>query len=95
MKIRAERETIIVINLEDSDNGYFVVYTTEKGMFNKVCKKVGGEDKLRYCKKSKDSYECGVPIDLWNGIKFLAPRNKKKRKTYEVSNTGVVVQANA
>ena len=82
--IRAERELIICYNLEDADNNYFTIWTTEKGIFRKICKKIGGEDKLIRCRKTNHTFEFEVPIQFFSknnfGIKSSKENKSKKKK---------------
>ena len=39
-------ETVIVINDEDKKEGYFTLSTSKKDVFLRICRRIGGEDKL-------------------------------------------------
>lgn len=78
---RAERETVIVANLADLDEGWFSVETTEEGAFNRLKKLCG--DKLQVTEHRSSltgritTWECRVPAEFWGGSTL---RVRKARK---------------
>ena len=74
---RHERETVITINVADLDAGYFLFGTTEKCLFNRLCKRVG-KSNLMNIEESQRWFECRVPKEFLN-LKTFAIGKKRKR----------------
>ena len=55
---KEERETIILINIADKDDGYFRFYTTERNEYERLVKKVGGKDHLIHVDEDR-GWSCG------------------------------------
>jgi len=69
-----ENETIILINDGDVAQGFFRWSTTKPKQFAKLCKRVGGEERLLEVKLSHHgaritSWTCKVPVE------YLSKRN--------------------
>ena len=90
---KSDRESVICINEQDRIDGWFNFWTTEKTVFNKLCKKIGGENNLISVKKSHRSYDCVVPIRFWSkariGIKGKSSHkgNSNFRKNIDAKTT--------
>lgn len=70
----SDNETIILINDSDVANGFFRWSTSKPKQFSKLCKRIGGEDKLLEVKLSHQgskitSWVCKVPVE------YLSKRN--------------------
>jgi len=70
----SDNETIILINDADVALGFFRWSTTKPKQFAKLCKRIGGEEKLLEIKLSHQgnkitSWVCKVPIE------YLSKRN--------------------
>ena len=80
---RAERETVIVANLADLDEGWFSVETTEKGTYERLCRLVGDRLKVEIHKSSLTgqitTWECRVPAEFWGG-KLLHVRKPREKR---------------
>lgn len=58
----AETETIILINMEDLENGYFRFSTSHYVDFKRLCKRIGGEENLIELKTDSQ----GSKVVQWN-----------------------------
>lgn len=72
---RAERETMILANKADADDGFFVFYTTEPGHFARLCRRIGGQDVLLGCEITLQegrpiAWNCKVPIRFMSKSNF-------------------------
>lgn len=47
-----ENETTIILNREDMAEGFFTIGTSELKTFEKLCKRIGGENNLLACRKT-------------------------------------------
>ncbi len=70
---REERETVIVANLADLDDGFFTVETTEKGVLARLRRLAG--DRLQV--EGNRPWLCRVPADLWRGNALRVGRRLK------------------
>jgi hypothetical protein len=70
---REERETVIVANLADLDEGYFTVETTEKGVLARLRRLAGS----RLHVEGNRPWLCRVPAELWNGRALRIGRRRK------------------
>ena len=70
---REERETVIVANLADLDEGYFTVETTEKGVLARLRRLAG--DRLHV--EGNRPWLCRVPAELWHGSALRVGRRLK------------------
>lgn len=66
MKEKSEQETIVLLNRNDLDEGFFVFSTSQKSHFDKLCKRVGQENlisvRVDYDEKGNPAwYDCKVP----------------------------------
>lgn len=73
MPTRAERETVIVANLADLDEGWFTVETTELGVYRRL-RRIAGVGRLEVLHTSVDAkgreyhWLVRVPADCWTGL---------------------------
>jgi len=82
----AERETVIVANLADLDEGWFSVETTEKGVFSRL-KRICG-DKLQVIEHRSSlngkitTWKCRVRAEFWRGnlLKVAKPRTSSPKQ---------------
>lgn len=74
----SDMEMILLVNDGDMAEGYFRVSTTKEATFNRLCKRIGGKDKLLELKESKSSEGKTV---CWN--------MKLPRKMLSVTSFGV------
>lgn len=63
----SEHETIILLNQGDLAEGYFWFSTTKESIFNKLCNRIGGKDKILEVKVSHDCWNCKLPRKFWKG----------------------------
>jgi len=70
---REERETVIVANLADLDEGFFTVETTENGVLARLRRLAG--DRLRV--EGNRPWLCRVPAELWNGQALRVGRRRR------------------
>jgi hypothetical protein len=79
---REERETTIVANLGDLDQGFFIVETTERGVVRRLqrlaCGRLEVEEHRSKLTGRPTGWTCRVPGDLWRGnILRVANRRPK------------------
>ena len=73
MPTRAERETVIVANLADLDEGWFTVETTELSLYRRL-RRIAGVARLEVLHKDVDDkgrewhWLCRVPADCWTDL---------------------------
>jgi len=73
MPTRAERETVIVANLADLDEGWFTVETTELSLYRRL-RRIAGVARLQVLHVDRDAkgrewhWLCRVPADCWTGL---------------------------
>jgi hypothetical protein len=75
-------ETIILINDEDRKEGFFTVSTSKITDFQKLCRRIGGEDKLislETCTQARKITEwiCKVPIEFFNTTNFSIGKKRQ------------------
>lgn len=85
---KSERETVVIINLADLEDGYFSFGTSESSHFKRLCKRIGGESALIEVRYDKDRrgivrwWQCRVPAQFLSKRTFRiglrANRNTSK-----------------
>src|SRR5262245_51231176 len=79
-----ERETVIVINAVDLEQGYFAFGTSERSHFERICKRIGGKHLLLDIKEEKDHdgkvswWECHIPAHFLSLRTFAIGRKAKR-----------------
>jgi hypothetical protein len=84
----ADTETVICLNREDMASGYFSIWTSERPIFDRLCRRIGGRDKLLECKVGiragkEGSWDCQVPIAYFNRATFAIGRRRASNLTPE------------
>jgi hypothetical protein len=77
--IRAERETVIIANLGDLDEGFFLISTTEPGVLARLKRLAASRLIIEAAKNAKGrevSWEIRVPADLWRGSALRVARRR-------------------
>ncbi len=95
---KSEKETVVILNRADLEDGFFVFGTSQKSHFQKLCKRINGRDKLLDLKytKSKDGksswWECRVPAKFLSrstfGVKSIAKSEAATRKANSMKKSG-------
>jgi hypothetical protein len=95
---RSEKETLIIVNRADLDEGFFIFGTSQKTHFQKLCKRVRGRDKLIDVKhtKSRDGksvwWECRVPCEFLSrstfGVKSMSKSEAAIKRGNSVKKIG-------
>lgn len=93
---KSEKETVMILNRADLDDGFFIFGTSQKSHFQKLCKRIKGRDKLLDVKhtKSQDGksgwWECLVPSKFLSystfGIKSIAKSEAANRRANSIKN---------
>src|SRR5262245_27480374 len=80
----SERETVICLNDADADEGYFSFWTSEPAHFRRLCRRIGGREKLIACQSSvrdghEASWDCRVPIEFFSSATFAIGKRRSKQ----------------
>jgi hypothetical protein len=84
----SDNETIILINDADVADGFFRFSTSKPKQFAKLCKRIGGEDKLLEVKVSTQgtkvtSWVCKVPIAYLSKRNWsIGPKRKGSARSF-------------
>jgi hypothetical protein len=91
---RSERETLLIFNQDDLDRGFFRFGTSQKSAFDRLCRRVGGIERLidvtfsRNKKGETTWWEAHVPVKYLSGAHFgvrkhssLTSRSSRGRKS--------------
>lgn len=82
---KAEQETIININRADLDDGFFSFYTSYHRDFERLCRRIGGEENLLDLKLSLDpdgapwGWNVKVPKEFYSRVNFGIRTPRKQR----------------
>lgn len=58
----SDNETVIVINDQDYEEGFFRFYTSKRNHYDKLLSRIGGEENLIKLKAVGSSWDCWVPV---------------------------------
>jgi hypothetical protein len=78
--IRSERETIIIANLADLDEGFFTIQTTEAGVLARLKRLAASRLVIEAFKDARGrevSWEIRCPADLWRGSQLRVARARR------------------
>lgn len=86
--VKEERETLILINRKDMEEGFFVFYTTEASDFRRLCRRIGGRENLRSIRVSRYggkpvAWDCEVPIGFLSRATWSIGARKRREVTEE------------
>jgi hypothetical protein len=84
----SDNETIILINDSDVAEGFFRWSTSKPKQFTKLCKRIGGEDKLLEVKLTNHgskitSWACKVPVEYLSKRNWsIGPKRKASARSF-------------
>lgn len=82
----AETETVITINREDLKSGFFTVWTSDRLVFDRLVRRVGGREKIKFLRIGRAngrerSWDMEVPVEYLNQRTFAIGARKPKTLT--------------
>ena len=75
-------ETIILLNDDDAKEGHFTVSTSKLKHFEKICRRIGGQQNLLSLETSTHNgkiteWICKVPIEFFNTTNFSIGKKRQ------------------